>query len=213
MILETMVVGPLEVNCYLIASGQGKEAVVIDPGDDGGHIIERIRKLDLSLRYILNTHGHFDHIGANGMLKEATGAELLIHKKDAPLLSTAAEHARSFGLRAAPSPPPDRFIDERDRIEVEGLVLQVLATPGHSEGGVSFLVDTTLFTGDTLFAGSIGRTDLPGGSFREIMISIQDRILPLGDHISIRPGHGPSSTIQKEKRTNPFIAELGSQYI
>ncbi len=213
MILETLVVGPLEVNCYLIASGQGKEAVVIDPGDDGGRILERIRQHNLSLRYILNTHGHFDHIGANATLKKATGAEILIHHKDASLLGTAAEHARTFGLRAAPSPPPDGFIDEGDRIEVAGLTLRVIATPGHSEGGVSFLLDTDVFTGDTLFAGSIGRTDLPGGSFREIMISIQDRILPLGDHMSVRPGHGPSSTIQKEKRTNPFIAELGSRHI
>ncbi len=213
MILETLVVGPLEVDCYLIAPGPGKEAVVIDPGDDVARIMERIRKLDLSLRYILNTHGHFDHIGANGMLKEATGADILIHPKDAPLLGTAAEHARSFGLRAAPSPPPDGFLKEGDRIECDDLALRVLATPGHSEGGVSFLLDTQLFTGDTLFAGSIGRTDLPGGSFREIMISIQDKILPLGDHISVLPGHGPSSTIQKEKRTNPFIAELGSRYL
>ncbi len=213
MILETMAVGPLEVNTYLITSGPGKEAVIIDPGDEGARIMGRVRKLDLSVRYILNTHGHFDHIGANGMLKEATGAQILIHPKDAPLLSTAAEHARSFGLRAVPSPPPDGFIDEGDRIEVEGLALQVIATPGHSEGGVSFILDTHVFTGDTLFAGSIGRTDLPGGSFRDIMISIQDKILPLGDHISVRPGHGPSSTIQKEKRTNPFIAELGSRFI
>ncbi|MEK6777437.1 MAG: MBL fold metallo-hydrolase [bacterium] len=213
MILETLVVGPLEVNCYLISEGPGYDALVIDPGDDGGTILERIRANRLTLKYILNTHGHFDHVGANRTLKEATGAKILIHEKDAPLLAMAGEHARSFGLMADPSPPADLFLKQQDRIEVGGLSLQVLATPGHSDGGVCLLMDKILFSGDTLFAGSIGRTDLPGGSFRRIMISIQEVVLPLDPSILIYPGHGPHTTIGKEKRTNPFLLELCKGFI
>lgn len=213
MILETLVVGPLEVNCYLISPAPGHEALVIDPGDDGEMILERIHGSRLTLKYILNTHGHFDHVGANRALKEATGAEILIHEKDAPLLTIAGEHAKSFGLTADDSLPADRFLRHQERIEMGGLSFQVLATPGHSEGGVCFLMDKILFSGDTLFAGSIGRTDLPGGSFRQIMISIQEVILPLDPSLSIYPGHGPHTTIGKEKRTNPFLLELGRGFI
>lgn len=212
MILETIVVGPLEVNCYLVAQAPDREALVIDPGSEGEKILERIRAHRLRVRYILNTHGHFDHVGANRLLKEATGAEILIHETDAPLLPLAAEHARTFGLVAEPSPPADRFFHYGDLIEAGTLSLLVLPSPGHTRGGVCFLMGGDLFTGDTLFAGSIGRTDLPGGSFREIMVSIQETILPLGDHISIYPGHGPLSTIGREKRTNPFVSELGKGY-
>jgi glyoxylase-like metal-dependent hydrolase (beta-lactamase superfamily II) len=209
MIIETIAVGPLEVNCYLIASGPGKEAVVIDPGDEGEKILARVEAHRLTLKGILNTHGHFDHIGANGMLKKKTGAEIMVHEKDAPLLLVADEQARLFGLASEPSPPADRLLADGDRIEAVDLSIQVLASPGHSEGGVCFLVDRALFCGDTLFAGSVGRTDLVGGSFRSLMQSIQEKILSMGDHIVLYPGHGPSSSIGKEKRTNPFILELG----
>jgi hydroxyacylglutathione hydrolase len=208
MILETLVVGPLEVNSYLLAEGPDTDALIIDPGDEGDRILERMKEQNLTLKYIVNTHGHFDHVGANALLKETTGAEIVIHEKDAHLLATTREHARAFGLASESSPPADRFYDHGDRIDLGGLSLQVLSTPGHTEGGVCLLMDTILFSGDTLFAGSIGRTDLPGGSFREILISIQERILPLGDHITIYSGHGPPSTIGKEKRTNPFLTEL-----
>ncbi len=211
MILETMVVGPLEVNCYLIAEAPEQEAVVIDPGSEGKRILEQVEKHKLTLKYIINTHGHFDHVGANRTLAEATGAEILIHEKDAPLLTASDEHARAFGLVVEPSPAADRTFVHQDLIEAGALTFQVIETPGHSEGGVCLAIERILFTGDTLFAGSIGRTDLPGGSFREIMISIQEKILPLGDHITIYPGHGPSSTIAKEKRTNPFLLELGER--
>ena len=213
MILETLIVGPLEVNCYLMAYAPGREALVIDPGDDGERILERIHENNLSLKYILNTHGHFDHVGANRELKKATGADIMIHKKDAPLLIMAGKQARSFGLTADDSPPADRFLSHRDRIELGGICLQVIATPGHSGGGICLLMEDLLFTGDTLFAGSIGRTDLPGSSFRQIMVSIQEMILPLGDHLKIYPGHGPGSTIGKEKRTNPFLLSPGSREI
>lgn len=208
-LLETLVVGPLQVNCYLLAEGPNKDALVIDPGDEGNRIIDRIREHNLTLKYILNTHGHFDHVGANGDLKEATGAEIIIHEKDAPLLPHIREHARTFGLVVGDSPPADRFYGDGDQIDLDGLSIKVLSTPGHSEGGVCLHMENLLFSGDTLFSGSIGRTDLPGGSLRGLMISIQEKIMPLGDHISIFPGHGPNSTIGKEKRTNPFLTELG----
>ncbi len=213
MIIETIPVGPLEVNCYLAAAAPGEEAVVIDPGDEGEKIMARLKAHRLTLKAILNTHGHFDHIGANGSLKEATGADIMIHEKDAPLLEAADRQAAMFGLTAEPSPPPDRTVADNDTIEIGGLSLRVIETPGHTEGGVCFLLDRALFCGDTLFAASIGRTDLPGGSFRDLIQSIQQRILPLGDHIVLYPGHGPASSVSKEKRTNPFILETGSSYI
>jgi hydroxyacylglutathione hydrolase len=212
MIMETLVVGPLEVNCYLLAVAPGREAVVIDPGGDGERILARLHEQNLSLKAILNTHGHFDHVGANRFLKEATGAEIVIHEKDAPMLPAADELARLFGGVCDPSPPADRFVSANEAMEIAGLTFKVHHTPGHSEGGVCFQVGTALFVGDTLFAGSIGRTDLAGGSFRDLMISIQEKILPLGDHITLYPGHGPSSTIAKEKRTNPYLTELRNPY-
>ncbi len=208
MILETLIVGALEVNCYIIAPAPGEEAVVIDPGDNGEKILERITAERLTLSAILNTHGHFDHIGANRFLKEKTGAEIVIHEKDAPLLPAADQHARLFGMEGTPSPAADRFITDGEILRVGQLSFKVFHTPGHSEGGVCFQTGKILFTGDTLFADSIGRSDLPGGSFRDLMVSIQNRILPLGDGIAIYPGHGPTSTIGREKRTNPFLAEF-----
>lgn len=213
MILETLIVGPLEVNCYIIAPAPGTEAVVIDPGGDGERILDRISAERLTLSTILNTHGHFDHIGANRFLKEKTGADIVIHEKDAPLLPAADQHARLFGLEGPSSPTADRFITDGEILKIGELVFNVFHTPGHSEGGVCFRIGEILFTGDTLFADSIGRSDLPGGSFRDLMVSIQNGILPLGDGIAIYPGHGPSSTIGREKRTNPFLKELKPPYL
>ncbi|MDX1764272.1 MAG: MBL fold metallo-hydrolase [bacterium] len=213
MIIETIPVGPLEVNCYIVAAGPGQDAVVIDPGDEAEKILERLGSYQLKLKTILNTHGHFDHIGANSPLKQATGAEIVVHEKDGPLLEAADRQAAMFGLTATPSPPPDRTVAHDDTIDVGGLSFRVIGTPGHTEGGVSFFVDQALFCGDTLFAASIGRTDLPGGSFRDLIQSIQQRILPLGDHIVLYPGHGPASTVSKEKRSNPFIMETGTTYL
>jgi len=213
MILKTLVVGPLEVNCYIIAPASGTEAVVIDPGDNGETILGILQEEQLTLTAILNTHGHFDHIGANRLLKEKTGAPILIHEKDAPLLPAAGEHARLFGMAGTPSPEADRFVRDGEALTFGELTFEVYHTPGHSEGGVCYRTGNHLFTGDTLFAASIGRSDLPGGSFRDLMVSIQNRILPLGDGIAIYPGHGPASTIGREKRTNPFLADLTHPYL
>ncbi|NOY53127.1 MAG: MBL fold metallo-hydrolase [Deltaproteobacteria bacterium] len=212
MILKSLVVGPLEVNCYILAPESGTKAVVIDPGDEGEKILNVLKNERLTLAAILNTHGHFDHIGANRLLKEKTGAPIMIHEKDAPLLPAAGEHARLFGMEGIPSPGADRFVMDGEVLTIGEMTFEVYHTPGHSEGGVCYRSGDLLFTGDTLFADSIGRSDLPGGSFRDLMVSIQNRILPLGDGIAIHPGHGPASTIGREKRTNPFLTDFKHPY-
>ncbi|RLA98047.1 MAG: MBL fold metallo-hydrolase, partial [Deltaproteobacteria bacterium] len=165
MILRTLVVGPLQTNCYLLGCERTRLAAVIDPGGDAEVIISTVEREDLNVLFIINTHGHFDHTAANKPLKEATGAELLIHKADAPFLARQAQKAASWGIYIDDSPPPDRYIEEGDLIVFGDVTLEVLHTPGHSPGGVSLFTDKVVFVGDALFAGSIGRTDFPGGDY------------------------------------------------
>ncbi len=204
MRVESLVVGDLGVNSYLLI-GDG-EGVIIDPGAEGERLFALIQGREVVLRYIVNTHGHFDHTGANGFIKEKTGADLAIHEADVELLKDTPYQASLFGLSARPSPEPDLILKDGYILEVEGLRIEVIHTPGHTKGSISLLVDGVLFTGDTLFAGSVGRTDLPGGSYEGLMRSIRERILPLPDDTLIYPGHGPSTTLQYEKATNPFLA-------
>lgn len=205
MKFETIEVGPLQVNAYLLYDEE-KNAIVIDAGDDGDELLERISTLELKLKMVISTHGHFDHVGANGLLKEKTGAKLLIHEADRELLKHAPRAAASFGLSAEEPPEADEYISDGQIIECGSIKLEVIHTPGHSPGGVSLLCDHTLFTGDTLFAGSIGRTDLPGGVHEQLLKSVTDRLFPLADTVEVYPGHGPSSTIGHEKKYNPFFA-------
>ena len=205
MIVEYMPVGPIMANCYIVGCEETREAVVIDPGEDAEKILQKLAELKLKVKYIVNTHGHFDHVGANGKLKEATGAELLIHAADAPMLGHLVQAAASFGLRSENSPPPDRTIDEGDEIKVGNITFEVIHTPGHSPGGISLKADNYLFVGDTLFSGSIGRTDLPGGNFNTLKESIQKKIFPLGDNIRVFTGHGPETSVGREKKFNPFV--------
>jgi len=192
-------------NCFILGCEKTRSAVVIDPGDEADRILLTLAESGLSVKYILNTHGHFDHVGANGRMKEATGAEILIHAGDAPMLSMLSEAAAAFGVRAENSPPPDRTIDDNDTITFGEITLRVIHTPGHSPGGVSFVTDGIAFVGDTLFAGSIGRTDFPGGDFNTLISSIKNRLFPLGDDTKVYTGHGPSTTIGRERRFNPFL--------
>ena len=207
MILMRLVVGPLQVNCYIVADENTKEAIVIDPGDDAEEILNVLADKGLTARYIVNTHAHFDHTGANGKLKDSTGAQLLLHEADALLLRSASNQARMFGMDAAPSPNADRFIKQGDVITVGSLSLKVLHPPGHSPGGISLAGDGMVFTGDTLFQGSIGRTDLPGGDLATLLASVKANIMGLPDDTSVYPGHGPDSTVGEEKRENPFLNE------
>jgi glyoxylase-like metal-dependent hydrolase (beta-lactamase superfamily II) len=180
-------------------------AAVIDPGDEGDRILAAVARQGLKVVAILNTHGHFDHVGANAALKAATGAEILIHALDAPMLADLASAGRMFGLRVENSPPPDRTLADGDRIQVGNLTLEVIHTPGHTPGGVAFYTDSAVFVGDTLFAGSIGRTDLPGGDFDTLIHSIHSRLFTLDDAVKVYPGHMDPTTIGREKRNNPFV--------
>jgi glyoxylase-like metal-dependent hydrolase (beta-lactamase superfamily II) len=209
MIIKMLTVGALYTNCYIVGCAETREALIMDPGFDreveAQRILREVDQRDLEVRYIVNTHGHPDHTSGNGVIKKATGAPILIHEYDAPMLTEAGKSlARLFGLRTGP-PPADRMLHDGDAIQIGGVTLKVLHTPGHSKGSISLLGDDVVFTGDTLFAGSIGRYDLPGGSFQEIMRSIKNRLARLPDHVKVYPGHGPASTMGEEKRNNPFL--------
>jgi hydroxyacylglutathione hydrolase len=202
-------VGIVSTNCYLVGCTETKEALIIDPGintnSEAEKILAEAKKHSLKIKYIVNTHGHPDHTSGNKIMKESTGAEILIHEYDAPKLTGGSGGLLSFfGLRST-SPPADKTLHEGDIIQVGTIKLKVLHTPGHSKGGISFLSDDLVFTGDTLFAGSIGRYDFPDASYKELMHSIKEKLAPLPDHVKVYSGHGPPTTIGQEKRYNPFL--------
>ncbi|MTV49719.1 MBL fold metallo-hydrolase [Heliobacillus mobilis] len=206
MIIRSMETGMLGANCYLVICEETKETVIIDPGDEGERILNRVNEEKAKVIAIINTHGHGDHIGANRFLKEATGAPLMCHENDAPKLVEAGKNLSLYIGVPISSPPPDRFLQEGDIIEIGSTIrLEVLHTPGHTAGGICLKGEGVVFTGDTLFAGSIGRTDFPGGSFEEIIRSINTKLLSLADNTVVYSGHGPTSTIGEEKRSNPFL--------
>ncbi len=206
MILEALAVGPLQVNCFIVGCSETKDAMVIDPGGEGERILQKVKELGLRLRMIVNTHGHFDHLGGNRLLVEKTGAELLIHELDLPLLRRAAEHAAAYGLPAVPSPEPTRTLAHEEALKVGSSVqIKVIHVPGHSPGGICLLAGKHLFAGDCLFAGSIGRTDLPGGDHDKLIHGVRNRLLTLPDETVVHCGHGPDTTIGREKVSNPFV--------
>ncbi len=208
MLIQTLPVGPLQVNCFIVACEETKEAMVVDPGDDGAQILAALKAANLQPRLIVNTHGHFDHIGANKFLVEKTGAELLIHAQDVPLLQRAPEHAAVYGLTAVPSPEPTRVLQDGDVMEFGKLRFEVIHTPGHSPGGICLHGPGHVFTGDSLFAGSIGRTDLPGGSHETLVRGVRSRLMVLPEETVVHPGHGPDTTIGREKVSNPFVGAM-----
>jgi len=205
MILRTLVVGPIQANCYILGCERTREAAVIDPGGDSDKILIALAKDKCRCVYIINTHGHFDHSGENRRLKEVTGAQLLIHRADAPMILHQGASGSSWGMNVDNSPPPDRYLKEGDVITFGDISLKVLHTPGHSPGGISLFSDKMVFVGDTLFAGSIGRTDFPGGDYEGLIRNVREKIFPLGDDVVVYPGHGPKTTVGRERRTNPFF--------
>ena len=212
MIITSLAVGPIMANCFIVGCEETRAAAVIDPGDEADRILLALADARLTVTQIINTHGHFDHVGANARLKKATGAPISVHALDAPMLTQLSRMAAMWGMSAENSPAPDRLIDEGDRIVAGNITFRVIHTPGHTPGGVSLLADGHLFVGDTLFAGSVGRTDFPGGDFETLKASIQKKLFVLGDALCVHTGHGPDTTIGEEKRHNPFVgtgARLG----
>ncbi len=204
-IVKTLVVGPLQSNCYLYGSAAAGRGIIIDPGAEPDMILAEFQKTGLSLEAIVITHAHFDHAGGNRRLKELTGAPILVHRNDATALKMLGAQAMFFMMRVESSPPADRLLGDGDVIELGDASLTVLHTPGHSTGGICLLGEGVVFSGDTLFAGSIGRYDLPGGDADTLLASIRDRLMVLPDDTVVCPGHGPSTTIGEERQYNPFL--------
>ncbi len=205
MIIKGLEVGPIMANCFIVGCEETKEAAVIDPGDDADQILLTLADLKLRVKYILNTHGHFDHVGANSRMKAATGAEILIHSLDVPMLGRLSASAAAWGLSAEDSPEPDRTLADGDTVTFGRLTFTVIHTPGHTPGGISFYGSGCVFVGDALFAGSIGRTDFPGGDYDTLITSIRTKLFALDDNTTVYTGHGPETTIGHEKQHNPFV--------
>jgi glyoxylase-like metal-dependent hydrolase (beta-lactamase superfamily II) len=209
-IIALITVGMLQENCYLYACPQTREAVIIDPGDEAERILNTIRDLQLLPRYIINTHGHFDHICALDAVSEVYPIPLAIHPADVPMYTD--KHIAAFVGRTAPlvKRKPDILLKEGDCITIGTLTLEVLHTPGHSPGSVCLLSQPhCVFSGDTLFYRSIGRSDLPGGDYAQLITSIREKLYTLEDDLAVFPGHGEPTTIIEEKHENPFVTVEG----
>lgn len=208
MIIDRLVLGPFSTNCYIVGSESSRAGIIIDPADDAETILGRVKGLQLNIKIITLTHGHIDHVGALKAVKEATGAETAIHAGDAKSLRGLRGWLQSLlvpGLTCPVPPPPDRLLRDGDCISTAGLNFKVLHTPGHTPGGICLLGDGMVFSGDTLFNCGIGRTDLPGGSYNQLLESIRTRLMTLPDDTIVYPGHGPETTIGAERQANPFL--------
>lgn len=214
MLIESLIVGELEVFCYLIGCPNTKEGIVIDPGGDEQKILSKIEEMGLHIKYIVNSHGHPDHASANKKVKEATGAQTVLHELDAKFFSQT-ENVRKLSSEIGCTPTEievDILAHDGDVLKVGNLELKLIHTPGHSPGSMCVYGDGNLFTGDTLFVGAVERTDLPGASLNQLLNSLETKILPLPDETIIWPGHDygdtPTSTIVNEKETNPYITDF-----
>ncbi len=207
MLIKNLAVGQLEANCFIIADEKSKEAIVIDPGDEPDRIMDIVRENKLKVKYIVCTHAHFDHIGAVGEIKDATDAKVVIHKDELEIYNGARDQAAFWGYELEPLPGPDIFVKEGDVLEIGNLKFEILHTPGHSPGGICLYSEGVLFTGDTLFAGSVGRTDFYGGDMNKLKKSFL-RLMSLPPETRVFAGHGPTSSISQEKAGNFFMEEI-----
>jgi glyoxylase-like metal-dependent hydrolase (beta-lactamase superfamily II) len=209
MIHEIFPVGPLQCNCSIIGDETSREAMVIDPGDDIEEILALIAKHNLQVKQIVITHAHIDHVGGAMKLRAATGAPILLNQNDYALLKMLDTQAAWVGMKSPGKVEIDQSVEQADTVRAGSITANVLHTPGHTEGSVClyFPVEKTLVAGDTLFAGSIGRTDLPGGSFEKIIQSLRGTVLALPDETVVVPGHGPLTTIGEERESNPFLVK------
>ena len=208
MLIRCIPGGSFLTNCYIIGDEETKEGILIDPGSQVKDVVEEVERLGLNVKKIVNTHAHIDHAAGVDYAKQALGAEFYLHPKEEPVLEALPESARRFPeFGRVKVPKIDKYIQEGDLIEIGKHKATVIHTPGHTYGGICLLIDDHVFTGDTLFAGSVGRVDLTGGtSMRELVRSIKTKLMTLPPSYNVYPGHGPFTTIETEKETNPFIA-------
>ena len=207
IIVETIPVGPLQCNCTILGDLVSRKAIVVDPGGDSEILLERLVELNLQVERIIHTHAHLDHFLASGKMKEATGAKLALHREDLFLWDMLEDQCRMFGIPFEPPPPPDQWLENEEEIDLNDLQGKALHTPGHTPGSMCFLFESQklLIAGDTLFQGSIGRTDLWGGDFKKIEKSIQEKLYTLDEEISVITGHGESTSIGHEMRANSIV--------
>jgi hydroxyacylglutathione hydrolase len=207
VILEKITVGPFQENCYVVGDEDTGSAALIDPGDEAARIALTVEQTNLEIGQIILTHAHIDHIGAVAQLADEYACPVLIHAEAEPMLKQAPTQAMMMGLKFSKVPNVDRHVEDEEVLEVGGLSLRSLYTPGHAPGHLAFYIESegVVLAGDALFAGSVGRVDLPGGSMEVLMKSIQERLLTLPDETVVHPGHGPETTIGNEKSYNPFL--------
>jgi len=208
LVFDSLETGPIMTNCYILGDSDSKQAFVVDPGGHVGAIRSALDRHGLECKTIINTHAHFDHVGGNAELKKATSAELLIHPAEAELLPVLSHQGQMFGITLEDSPPADRTIEEGDLVELDGIKLEVLHTPGHSPGSICLVVagEGMILVGDLVFQGSIGRTDFPGGSMQTLVENVKTKIFKHPDDTKLYPGHGPATSVGVEKRSNPFLS-------
>lgn len=206
MIIENFIVGPLETNCFIIAEENTREALVVDPGDESGRILDIIKEKEYKVNYIVCTHAHFDHVGAIPAIKNETGAKVVLHKNELEVYKQSGQFASLWGYEIETLPSPDLLVSEGDILTIGDLAFKVLHTPGHSPGGICLFGEGIIITGDTLFAGSVGRTDFEGGDIEKLKMSFK-RLMALPGDLKVLPGHGPQSTINSERYSN-FFNEL-----
>jgi hydroxyacylglutathione hydrolase len=215
-LVESFPVGPLACNCSIVADPDTKQAIVIDPGDEPDRVLEVLSRNSLVPVALVHTHAHLDHVGVSARLARVTGAPILMHEGDAPLYEHLEDQARLFGFTMEPPAMVDRFLSHGDRVICGSGALEVLHTPGHTSGSLCFRMEgdtAILFSGDTLFRRSIGRTDLWGGSTPQILSSIKERLLTLPGGLLVLPGHGETTTIAEEARHNPFVGDRASPFV